>query len=74
MRREAAIDLELLLAGGLAARQRRIVEEREPHCALDLQRAIPGQEHDGAVGIDPGGGRTAVRCRFRDKSEHLLLP
>ncbi len=52
-RRMATVDRQFLLAGLLAQRERRVVQEGQPHRALDLQHALGFQEHDRDMGIDP---------------------
>ena len=53
LRRERPVDLKLRLAGGLALLQRGEIQKRKPHRALDLQRALAGQEYRGRMGVDP---------------------
>ena len=52
LRGERPVDLQLRQAGGAAFGQGRVVEERKSHRALDLERAIPRQEHDRRMGVD----------------------
>ena len=68
--RKRAIDLKLGLAGGLALVERRIVEEREFHRALDLQRAFAGKEDRGRMGVDAGHLLPAVGRGIGEEFEH----
>src|ERR1019366_2770874 len=51
-RRESAVDLEFRLARGLAPVQGGEIEKRIANRALDLEGAIPGQEHRRRMGVD----------------------
>ncbi|MFO0988452.1 MAG: hypothetical protein U1F37_13955 [Alphaproteobacteria bacterium] len=50
--RRAPVDAQLLLAGGAALLDRRVVDVGELHRALQLHRAIAGQEDVRDVGVD----------------------
>ncbi len=52
LRRELPIYPDLLVAGGLPLRQRRIIKEGKADGALDLQRAFAFQKNRRRVGID----------------------
>ena len=58
-RRQRPVDLDLGLARGFALGERRIIEKRKAHRALDLQRAVAGEKHRRRVGVD---------------APHLLVP
>ena len=70
---EGAIDLELGLARRLASLQRRIVEERKAHRALDLEGALPRQEHRGRVGVEAPDRFAAVAGGVGQEAEYGLL-
>ena len=58
-RRVGRVDGKLGLAGLLALFERRIIEKGKAHRALDLQRAVAGEEHRGRMGVDA----LHLRCR-----------
>ncbi len=60
LRGGAPVDRDLGLAHCAAARGRRVVQEVEVNCALELVGAITGQENDGAVGVDAFDGGSTV--------------
>ena len=51
-RRVGGVHRQFGLAGGFALFQRRIIEKRKAHGALDLERAIAGEKHRCRMGID----------------------
>ena len=61
--RECAIDQQFLLAGLLAFLQRGVIEIRELHRALDLQRALAREKHRGAVRINSLHDGAAMNVR-----------
>ena len=69
--RVASVDREFLLAGSLALVERRIVEEGQPHRALDLQHPVGFEEHDRGMGIDPLCGSAADF--LVEKAQHCAL-
>ena len=73
VRRERPVDLDLGLAGRLALVEARIVEEREAHRALDLERTRAGKEHGRRVGIDALDLRPAMGRGVGEQRKHRLL-
>ena len=71
----AAVRIDLGLAEGAAARQCAVVEIFELHGTLHLVDAVPGQEDNRNMRIDPLDlfDITAVTFRLRQKGNHLLL-
>ena len=72
-RREGSIDLDLGRAGGLAPVERRIIEERKAHRALDLEGALAGQKYRRGMGVDSLDRRAAMGCGVAKKVDHRLL-
>ena len=73
LRGERPVDLQFRQAGGMAFGQCRIVEEWEPYRALDLERAIPRQEHDRCVGVDAPDLPSAMGRRIGKKGKYGIL-
>ena len=73
LRRKFAIDVEFCLAGGLALIQRRIIEKRVAHRALDLYGALAGQEHDRGVGLAAPYCGAAIGRRIAKQGENSIL-
>ena len=71
--RKRPVDLELRRAGRLALLERRIVEKREAHRALDLQRPLAGQEYRSRVRIDALDRHAAMGRGRGEQREHRLL-
>ena len=59
-RREIAVDVELRAASGEPPVERRIIQKRIAHRALDLDGAIAGEEHNGCMGLNPAHRRAAI--------------
>ena len=74
-RRQPPVDLDLRCASGLALGERRIVEKRKAHRALDLQRAVAGEKYRGRVGIDAPDflKPAAIGRRIGEKRQYFLL-
>jgi hypothetical protein len=70
---EKAVDLQLRVAGGLALFQRRIIEERELHRALDLHHPLACEEHRRAMRVDACHLRAAMRGGIGQEREHGVL-
>ena len=68
LRRERRVDGKLGLASLLAPAERRIVEKRKAHGALDFQRAIAGEKHRRRMGIDALDRVPAMACRIGEKA------
>src|SRR3974390_3490221 len=73
LRCERAVDLDLVLAGCFALCQCRIIEERETHSALDLERALARQKYRRGMGIDTFDRRTPVGGGSLKKIDYRLL-
>ena len=73
LRRKFAIDVEFRLAGGLALIQRRIIEKRVAHRALDLDGALAGQEHDRGMGLAAPYCGAAIGRRIAEQGENSIL-
>jgi hypothetical protein len=58
--RRSTIQAHFGLARGTALRRRREVQVVESNGALQLQRAVAGEEDNGAMGIDPFHRQSAV--------------
>ena len=71
LRCERPVDPDLVVAGGFALLQRRIVQEGKTDGALDLERAGAFQEDGRRMGVDAVHGRMHVRVS--EKGEHALL-
>ena len=71
--RVGAVDLDLGRAGAFAFFQRRVIEERKPHRALDLEGAWACQEHRGGMGVDAGHRLATVDFRPGEEVEDCLL-
>jgi hypothetical protein len=71
--RIGCVDRKLGVAGLLALGERRIVEKRETHRALDLERTLAGEEHRGRVGIDALYVLAAVGRGVGEKGQNLVL-
>ncbi len=71
LRRERLVDFDFLFAGGLALRQRRIIQKREANCALDFQRARAGEKYRSRVSVDPMN--RAMRREAHQKRKDLVL-
>ncbi len=71
--RVRVVYLELGRASGLAPVERRIIEERKAHGALDLEGALAGQKYRRRMGIDSLDRRAAVGCGVAKKVDHRLL-
>ena len=70
---EWPVDLELRLAGLFAAIERRVIQEREAHGMLDLERAGAGEKHRGGMGIDALDRLSAMRRGVGEQREDRLL-
>ena len=69
----ASVDFQFLLAGTLALRQRRIIEERQAHGPLDLQCPIGAEKNHGSMGVDPLAAPGRAEAGTIEEVEHLLL-
>src|ERR1700752_4446530 len=49
----APVDREFVFAGLLALLECRVIEEGQPHRALDLQHPVGLEEYDRGMGVDP---------------------
>ena len=72
-RRVRTVHLDLGRAGGLAPVERRIIEERKAHGALDLEGAVAGQKYRRRMGINSLDRRAAMGCGPPEKIDHCLL-
>src|SRR5262249_4583867 len=73
IRSECPVDVELGRTGSLAPVERRIVEKRKPHRALDLERAVAGEEHRGRVGVDALDCVAAMGGTVGEERKHSVL-
>ncbi len=71
--RERPVDAKLRLAGALALGERRIVQERKAHRALDLEGAVAGEKHRGRMGIDALDRLAAMGRGVGQQGEDRLL-
>jgi len=70
---EVTIDVEFCLAGGLALIQRRIIEKRIAHRALDLDDTVAGEKNHGAMSVEAPDFRAAISRRIVEELENGIL-
>ncbi len=73
LRRRAAVDPQFGGAGTFAQRQRREVHEGKLHGALQLVRAVAGEKHHRAVGVDALDAVDAPGARIGQERRDLAL-
>ncbi len=73
LRCKRPVGFDLCGTGDFSLFQRGEIQERKAHRALDLVGALPGQKHDGRMGIDTAHASAAVRRRSSQKREHAFL-
>ena len=71
--RERPVDLELGLAGALALIEGRIIQEREAHGTLDLERAVPARNTEAAWVSMRSTGCSAMGRGVGEQREDRLL-
>ncbi len=73
LRRERPIGFDLCLQRCLAQRERREIQKRKLHGALDLVGVLAGEKHCGRVSVDARHFRAAKCRRVGEQIERSLL-